>query len=66
VADIPDGSTIAFGGFAMPGTPFNLIKALLEHGRETSDSGGKHTGGAQQPRMPTWGMLRWRMARSLK
>src|SRR5476649_196103 len=28
VADIADGSTIAFGGFAMPGTPFNLIRAL--------------------------------------
>jgi hypothetical protein len=25
VADIPDGATIAFGGFAMPGVPFNLI-----------------------------------------
>jgi 3-oxoadipate CoA-transferase alpha subunit len=23
VADIPDGSTIAFGGFAMPGSPYN-------------------------------------------
>ena len=28
VADIADGSTIAFSGFAMPGTPFNLILAL--------------------------------------
>ncbi len=32
VAGIPDGSTIGFGGFAMPGTPFNLIKALLDQG----------------------------------
>ena len=30
VADIPDGATVAFGGFGMPGTPFNLIKALAE------------------------------------
>ena len=32
VQDIPDGATIGFGGFAMPGVPFNLIKALYEHG----------------------------------
>ena len=32
VADIPDGSTVAFGGFAMPGVPYNLIQALLEQG----------------------------------
>ena len=25
VADIPDGASIAFGGFAYPGVPFNLI-----------------------------------------
>ena len=26
VSDVPDGATIAFGGFAMPGVPFNLIE----------------------------------------
>src|SRR5277367_907235 len=57
VADIPDGSTIAFGGFAMPGTPFNLIKALLEHGAKRLTLVGNTTGGAQQPRMPDMGML---------
>src|SRR3984957_18072807 len=30
VADIRDGSTIAFGGFAKPGVPYNLIQELLE------------------------------------
>ncbi len=55
--DIPDGSTIAFGGFAMPGVPFNLIKALLEQGAKQLTLVGNTTGGAQQPRMPDMGML---------
>ena len=57
VAGIPDGSTIAFGGFAMPGTPFNLIKALLEQGAKRLTLVANSTGGAQQPRMPDIGML---------
>jgi len=57
VADIPDGSTIGFGGFAMPGVPFNLIKALLEQGARLLTLVGNTTGGAQQPRMPDMGML---------
>ena len=32
VADIPDGATIMFSGFAGPGTPRNLIAALLRQG----------------------------------
>ena len=57
VADIPDGSTIGFGGFAMPGTPFNLIKALMEQGAKRLTLVANTTGGAQQPRMPDIGML---------
>ncbi len=57
VADIPDGSTIGFGGFAMPGVPFNLIHALLEHGAKQLTLVANTTGGAQQPRMPDIGML---------
>ena len=57
VADIPDGSVIGFGGFAMPGVPFNLIKALLEQGATRLTLVGNTTGGAQQPRMPDMGML---------
>ena len=57
VPDIPDGSTIAFGGFAMPGVPFNLIKALLEQGAKQLTLVANTTGGAQQPRMPDIGML---------
>jgi 3-oxoadipate CoA-transferase alpha subunit len=57
VADIQDGSTIGFGGFAMPGTPFNLIKALLQQGAKRLILVANTTGGAQQPRMPDIGML---------
>jgi 3-oxoacid CoA-transferase A subunit len=57
VQDIADGSVIAFGGFAMPGVPFNLIKALLEQGAKNLILVANTTGGAQQPRMPDIGML---------
>lgn len=57
VADIPDGSVIGFGGFAMPGTPFNLIKALMDQGAKRLTLVANTTGGAQQPRMPDIGML---------
>ena len=57
VADIPDGATVAFAGFAMPGTPFNLIRALAEHGARNLTCIANTTGGAQQPRMPDIGML---------
>jgi len=57
VSDIPDGSTIGFGGFAMPGTPFNLIRALLDQGAKRLTLVANTTGGAQQPRMPDIGML---------
>ena len=57
VADIPNGATVAFGGFAMPGTPFNLIKALAEQGARDLTLVANTTGGAQQPRMPDIGML---------
>jgi 3-oxoadipate CoA-transferase alpha subunit len=57
VADIPDGSTIGFGGFAAPGTPFNLIRALLEQGAKRLTLVANTTGGPQLPRMPDIGML---------
>lgn len=57
VRDIPDGASVAFGGFAMPGTPFNLIRALAEHGAKDLTCIANTTGGAQQPRMPDIGLL---------
>lgn len=57
VQDVPDGSVIGFGGFAMPGVPFNLIKALLEQGAKQLTLVANTTGGAQLPRNPDIGML---------
>lgn len=57
VADIPDGATIAFGGFAQPGVPFNLIAALLRQGAKRLTCVANTTGGAHKPRMPDIGML---------
>ena len=57
VQDIPDGSVIGFGGFAMPGVPFNLINALLEQGAKQLTLVANTTGGAQLPRNPDIGML---------
>src|SRR6202167_5041591 len=57
VQDIPDGATVGFGGFAMPGVLFNLIKALMEQGARNLTCIANTTGGAQTPRMPDIGML---------
>jgi 3-oxoadipate CoA-transferase alpha subunit len=57
VAGVEDGATIGFGGFAMPGVPFNLLKALAETGARNLTCVSNTTGGAAQPRMPDIGAL---------
>ena len=44
VADIPDGSTIMFPGFGPPGTPRNLIAALLRQGAKNLTGISNHHG----------------------
>ena len=50
VHDIPDGSVIGFGGFAVVGMPINLYQALAEQGAKnlTCVSNGTR-GGATMP-----------------
>ncbi len=57
VADVPDGAVVGFSGFAGPGTPYNLTKALLERGARDLTCVANTTGGAHQPRMPDVAML---------
>ena len=57
IQGIEDGSTIGFGGFAMPGVPFNLMKALQSSGAKGLTCVANTTGGAGQPRMPDIGHL---------
>ena len=63
VADIPDGSVIGFGGFAMPGCAFNLIKALMEQGTKRLTLVGNTTGGLSNRGCPIsacwWRTARW-------
>ena len=44
VADIPDGSTVMIPGFAGPGTPRNLIAALLRQGAKDLTAISNHPG----------------------
>jgi acyl CoA:acetate/3-ketoacid CoA transferase alpha subunit len=64
VAGIEDGSTIAFGGFALPGSPFNLTAALLRQGAKRLVCVGNTTAGRASRATPIsgcwWRTGRWR------
>lgn len=60
VRDVADGSTIAVGGFAGAGMPYNLIKALREQGAKDLTVVVNSTGGGpgmRGVRLPDVGML---------
>src|SRR5207248_9220362 len=59
VRDIPDGSVVGFGGFAVVGMPINLYKALAEQGakRLTCVSNGTRGGSTMPSDAPTMGGL---------
>ncbi len=63
VQDIPDGAVIAFSGFAMPGVPFNLIKALLRAGREAASRWSPTRRAARSSRACPISACWWRTAR---
>ena len=47
ISDIPDGATIGFGGFGLPGLPANLILALAAQGAKQLTLVANTTGGAR-------------------
>src|SRR5438309_1838640 len=50
VADVPDGSVVGFGGFAVVGMPINLYKALADQGAKDLTCVSNSTrGGATLP-----------------
>src|SRR5437868_8256407 len=55
VADIPNGSTIGFGGFAVVGMPINLYEALAKQGAKglTCVSNGTRGGSTMPSDAPT-------------
>src|SRR5438874_10926725 len=59
VADIPDGSTIGFGGFAVVGMPINLYEALAKQGATglTCVSHGTRGGSTMPSDAPTLAWL---------
>lgn len=57
VGDIPDGSTIYFPGFAGPGTPRNLIGALLTHGARNL-TGISNSAGGRDDQMDVGTLIR--------
>jgi 3-oxoacid CoA-transferase subunit A len=44
VADIPDGASLAVGGFGLGGIPFNVIAALLEQGTTSLETVSNNCG----------------------
>src|SRR5687767_3894752 len=60
VADIPDGATLAVGGFGLCGIPSVLIAAILESGATDLEAVSNNCG------VDEWGLGRLLMARRLR
>ncbi len=60
VADVPDGATLAVGGFGLCGVPSVLIEALLEAGAQELEAVSNNCG------VDEWGLGRLLMAKRLR
>ena len=60
VADIPDGATLAVGGFGLCGIPSVLIEALLESGATDLEAVSNNCG------VDDWGLGRLLMEKRLR
>src|SRR3954469_11973480 len=60
VADIPDGATLAVGGFGLCGVPSVLIDAVLEAGRQDLEAVSNNCG------VDEWGLGRLLMQKRLR
>ncbi|HET9842493.1 MAG TPA: 3-oxoacid CoA-transferase subunit A, partial [Nocardioides sp.] len=60
VADVPDGSTLAVGGFGLCGVPSVLIEALLEAGVKDLEAVSNNCG------VDEWGLGRLLMEKRLR
>ena len=59
----PTAAPSRFGGFAMPGVPFNLIKALLEQGAKQLTLVAQHHGRRATAAHAGYRACWWRTAR---
>jgi 3-oxoacid CoA-transferase subunit A len=66
VADVPDGATIMFGGFGQPGTPRNLIAALLRQGAKDLVGISNRAGGGRGIPADAWDVGRLVAARRFR